>query len=100
MRSRRMQFEVCLEDFTLGEEDAIRGVPEKINAPQGGCNSRDSWTKERLARGMQFEACLERVKKTCQRLIFIFLMLDLRCDFSNGRCAVLEGFFMAPILDG
>jgi len=29
MRSRRMQFEACLENVTLGEEDAIRGMPGK-----------------------------------------------------------------------
>jgi len=64
------------------EEDGICSVP-------GKCPARP--------RRMQFEACLETVRKTCQRFIRILSLQDLCCDLGSVRCTGLVGFFIPPI---
>jgi hypothetical protein len=49
----------------MAEEETIQGVA-------GICYAQP--------RGMQFEACLERVQKTCQRFIFMLSLLELYWD--------------------
>jgi hypothetical protein len=46
---------------------------------------------------MQFEACLERARKTCQWFIFRLSPLVLCCDLGSVRCTELDGFFKPPI---